>query len=247
MKHLRLMAIAAAGVGLVGCSSASPVATGSSTTTASSTPPTTGLSPSTTGAARTKALQTPAKTGTTGPSVLPLLLKASNLPKGWGVNRSRSAFAVSAFPDPAGDTLVALSYAHVAFSMPGGLPGLTEDLASAYSAVAGFSVTQISYNNTTTFSTTLDGQPAYGSMHPVPAPTEGARSAAYAATITSNAQTVHQNIVIAQKGSYVVGVALTESGTVDMGELQSFVAAALAKLPTTPIKATPPTVPDANG
>ena len=177
----------------------------------------------------------------------PLLLKASDLPKGWRVNRAHSAFPVSAFPDPASDSLVELSYAHVAFSMPGGLPGLTEELASVYSPAAGFSVTQIIYNNTTTFSTTLDGQPAYGGMHPIPAPTEGAQSAAYAATVTSGAQTVHQGIVIAQKGNYVVGVALTESGTVDMGELQSFVAEALAKLPTTPLDATPPTVPDADG
>ncbi len=266
MKHLRLMAIAAAGVGLVGCSSASPLATGTTTsttartvsappttasttstaprTTASTTPQTTAPPPTTTGPA-TKALQKAEKAARA--SVQPLLLEASDLPKGWAVNRSRSAYPVSAFPNPASDSLVALSYAHVAFSMPGGLPGLTEELASVYSPAAGFSVTQIIYNNTPTFSITIDGQIANGSMHPVAAPTEGAQSAAYAATIVSGSQTVHQGIMIAQKGNYVVGVALTESGTVDMGELQSFVAEALAKLPTTPLDATAPTVPDADG
>jgi len=255
MKHLRLLAIAAAGLGLVGCSSASSLPTGGTTsitsrtastppTTASTTPPTTDLYPTTT-APPTKALQKAEKAATA--SVHPLLLEASDLPKGWAVDRSGSAFPVSVFPNPSGDSLVALSYAHVAFSMPGGLPGLAEDLASVYSPAAGFAVTQIIYNNAPTFSTTIDGQDANGSLHPVAAPTEGAQSAAYAATITSSSQTVHQGIVIARKGNYVVGVALTESGTVDMGELQSFVADALAKLPTTPLDATPPTVPDANG
>ncbi len=256
MKHLRFMAIAAAGVSLVGCSSTSPVAShgsrstaGSSapSTTASTAPPTTGAHPGTTGPVGTEPPSRTPRTVTTAPSVRPLLLDRSDLPKGWRVNRTRSAFPVSAFPDPSGDSLVALSYAHIAFSMSGGLPGLSEDLASAYSASAGFAVTQIIYNNTSTFSTTIDGHPASGTMHPVPAPTEGAQSAAYAATITSGAQTVHQGIVLAQKGSYVVGVALTGSGNVDMGELQSFVADALAKLPTAPINATPPTVPDSGG
>ncbi len=257
MKRLRLLAIVAAGAGFVGCSSASsqPGSTTSTTPRTASTPPTTSTTPPTT------APTTPPTTASTGPptkalqkaqkaataSVHPLLLETSDLPKGWAVNRAHSAFPVSAFPNPAGDSLVALSYAHVAFTMPGGLPGLTEDLASVYSAAAGFAVTRITYNNSSTFSTALDGREASGTMHPVAAPTEGAQSAAYAATITSDLQTVHQGIVIAQKGNYVVGVALTESGTVDMGELQSFVVDALAKLPTTPLDATPPTVPDANG
>ena len=262
MKHHRLMAVAAAGMGLVGCSSASPVAahgTASTTPTTASpspttasttpptTPPTTGASPSATGPVGTEPPPPTATTATTGPSVQPLLLDTSDLAKGWTVNRTGSAFPVSAFPDPTGDSLVALSYAHVAFSMSGGLPGLSEDIASAYSAAAGFAVTQIIYDNTSTFTTTIDGHPASGTMHPVPAPTEGAQSAAYAATITSGAQTVHQGIVLAQKGSYVVGVALTESGNVDMGELSALVADALAKLPTAPIHATPPTVPDSGG
>ncbi len=259
MKHLRLMAIAAAGVGLVGCSSASSLATRSTTstspptatsaappTTTSAAPPTTtSAAPPTTTGPPTTAIQKAEKAATA--SVQPLLLEASDLPKGWAVDRSRSAFPVSAFPNPAGDSLVALSYAHVAFSMHGGLPGLAEDLASVYSPAAGFSVTRIIYNNTPTFTTTIDGRMANGSMHPVAVPTEAAQSAAFAATITSGSQTVHQTIVIAQKGNYVVGVALTESGTVDTGQLQSFVADALAKLPTTPLDATPPTVPDADG
>ena len=217
MKIARLVGIAGItliGSALAGCSSGTSSAP--STTSAKPTTTTTSLSGTTTTAVPT--------------SVQPYLLAVTDLPTGWTVDNSQVTPPSSCYSNPL-TKVPSVAYATDKFTQGGTTPELVEELGYYTSATNDFATIKGTLDACKTFTETVGGTTASGVLGAMSFPSYGNQSAAYVATITAEGTTLNQGFVIAQKGNYLVIVALGDIGTFDQGSLQQFTAQALSKVP----------------
>jgi hypothetical protein len=184
--------------------------------------PTTKRAPTTTAA--------PVTTTTTAPNVQPYLLAITDLPTGWAVDNSTVAPASSCYSDPL-TKVPSLSYSTDKFDQGGSTPELVEELGYYQSGPVAFSTIKSTLDACTTFTESVNGTTATGSLGATSAPSYGDQSAAYTASITDEGITINQGFVVVRKGNYVMAVALGDIGSVDTGTLDGFVSQALGKLP----------------
>ena len=217
MKTSRLVAIAGIsliGVAFVGCSSGS----------SSSGPPTTSRP-------RTTTTLTPPTTTTAVPTSLqPYLLAVTDLPTGWAVDNSPTSPAPSCYSNPL-TKVPSVAYTDAKFTQGGSTPVLIEQLGYYTAATNDFATIKGRLDACKSFTETEGGTTASGVLGAMSFPSYGNQSAAYVATITVEGTTLNQGFVVAQKGNYLVIVALGDIGTFDQVSLQQFTAQALGKIP----------------
>ncbi len=104
-----------------------------------------------------------------------------------------------------------------------------------YSGRVAFFAARVTADACTSVKTTVGGESVSGTVGPAVFPPFGDQSAAYTANLTVQGQAVTQDIVLVQKGNYLVAVALADTGAVNTTELDGFVTQAVAKVATAPV------------
>ena len=198
-----------------------------------SSPSATKVSPEVTTTTTTAAA--PTTTTTTAPlvSAQSLLLTVDQLPSGWSVNNTVIPHSSNCYADPL-LKVPQISYGTITFAQGGTAPELVEDVGSYTSPAAAFATIKSTLDGCTSFTETANTLNVTGTMGAMSFPAYGNESAAYTATLNDAADsvTLEQGIVVAQKGRYIVALALGDLGSVDTEQLQQFMTTALAKVPS---------------
>jgi hypothetical protein len=164
------------------------------------------------------------------PNLKPLLLSVTDLPTGWSVDNSKSGGSSTFKGCKTFNTVNQTDSASTEFT-DGGLPVLVESLGWSPNAPALLKSGIANVNQCKSMTISNNGQTEKATMGPMSFPTVGSKSAAYQMIVNIKGLNVDFDIVIAQKGNYLVLVALGDLGPPNTTQLQQFVSAAMTKIP----------------
>lgn len=164
------------------------------------------------------------------PNLKPLLLSVTDLPTGWSVDNSKSGGSSTFNGCKTFNTVNQSDTASAEFT-DGGLPVLVESLGWSPNAPALLKSGIANVNQCKSMTISNNGQTENATMGPMSFPTVGSQSAAYQMIVNIKGLNVDFDIIIAQKGNYLVLVALGDLGPPNTTQLQQFVSSAIAKIP----------------
>ena len=185
------------------------------------------------GSVRTTVATTATTTTTTAPPPSPqsLLLTLQELPPGWATSNSIGGPSTSCYSDPV-DKVPSVAYAHVDFAQGGDVPVLAEEIGLFASAAAAYRQIDDILNACHSFTETAGSTTVSGTLSPTSTLSFGQQSAAWTASISDDGIDINQGFILAQKGPYLVLVALGDTGPVDTPTLDGFMDQAIAKVPS---------------
>ena len=165
------------------------------------------------------------------PRLESMLLTVKQLPIGWNVDNSPgSGFGcLHNALEPPGVKLTAS--AAVAFQDQGALPQVAEKLATYTTAARqAFAAITGTLDRCKRLSGTSGGQKVTGTVGQMSLPGYGDQSAAFVASFTISGLTADEDVLIARKGSVLIGLSEGAVGSPDLTQFQRFVRLALARI-----------------
>lgn len=167
------------------------------------------------------------------PTLSSMLLTVAQVPTGWNITSSSGSGigCLSRVLEPAG--IKQTTSAAVEFEDNGTLPQVTEKLATyATAASKVFAKIVSTLNACKTVSGTSDGEKATGTVGAMSLPAYGDQSAAYNASVRIGDATADEDVLVARKGTVLVGMDYGALVTPDLAQFQSFIRKALARIPS---------------
>jgi len=166
------------------------------------------------------------------PKLKPMLLTVEQMPTGWSQGGSGTGGGIGCLThifEPKG--IRKTGSASVTYAANAGLPQVTEELAT-YSGPAktAFQGIDATLRACKTVKGSSGGSKATGTVGEMSFPKMGDQSAAFEVQLTISGTSANQDVVIARKGSIILGLTDGTLGTPSLTEFEHFAQLALAKV-----------------